>query len=66
MPLKDERTPIRVAVLLKLFPDHCHTKKAHEQNETVTVQTIDISQIRRPATGLTATDLLRVFIYELT
>ena len=66
MPLKDERTPVRVAVLLKLLPDYCNTKKDHEQNATVTVPTIDISQIHRLATDLTAIDLLRVFIYVFT
>ena len=66
MLLEDERTRICVAILLKLLSDHCHTKKAHEQNAIVTVPTIDISQIRRPATDLTATDLLHVFTYEFT
>ena len=66
MPLRDKQTPIRVAVLLQLLPGHCLAKKAHEQNAIVTVPTIDNSQICRPATDLKATDLLRVFVYELT
>ena len=41
MPVKDERTFVRVAVLLRLLPDHCLTKKANEQNAVVTVPTID-------------------------
>ena len=66
MPVKDERTPVRVAVLLKLLPPNCLTKKAHERNTVVNVPTIDISQIRRHAADLTATDLLRVFVQEMT
>ena len=66
MPLTDERTPIRVAVVLRLFPNHCYTKKSHEQNATVTVDTFYISQIHRPATDLISTYLLRVFIHEFT
>ena len=66
MPLRDERTPVQVAVLLRLLPDQCLTKKVHEQNAVVTVPTIDNSQIYRPATDLTATDLLRVYVYEVT
>ena len=65
MPVKDERTPVRVAVLLRLLPDHCLTKKAHEQNAVVTVPTIDNGQVRRSAATLTATDLLRVFVFEV-
>ena len=65
MPAKNERTPVRVAVLLRFLPDHCLTKKAHKQNAVVTIPTIDNSQVRRPATTLTATDLLRVFIFEV-
>ena len=65
MPVKDERTPVRVAVLLRLLHDHCLTKKSHEQNAVVTVSTIDNGQVRRPATALTTTDLLRVFVYEV-
>ena len=66
MPVKDERTPVRVAVLLKLLPPNCLTKKAHERNTVVNVPTIDISQIRRHAADLTATDLVRVFVQEMT
>lgn len=66
MPVKDERTPVRVAVLLRILPDHCLTKNAHKQNAVVTVPTIDNSQVRRPATTLTTTDLLRVFVFEVT
>ena len=66
MPVKDERTPGRVAVLLRLLPDHCLTKKTQEQNAVVTVPTIDNSQVCRPSTAATATDLLRVFVYEVT
>ena len=66
MPVKDERTPVRGAVLLQLLPDHCLAKKAHEQNAVVTVPTIDNSQVCRPATALTTTDLLHVFVYEVT
>ena len=65
MPLRDKRTPIRVAVLLRLLHDHCLIEKAYEQNAVATAPTIDNSQICRPATDLTATDLLRVFIYEV-
>ena len=49
MPVEDERTPVRVAVLLRLLPDHCLTKKAHEPNAIVTVPTIDRSQALRRA-----------------
>ena len=66
MPVRDKRTPVRVAVLLRLLPDYCLTKKAHEQNAVVTVPTIDNSQVCRPVTALTATDLIRVFVYEIT
>ena len=66
MPIKDERTPVRIAVLLRLIPDHCLTKKAYEQNAVVSVPTIDISQVFRHAATLTATDLLRVFVQEVT
>ena len=66
MPVKDERTPVRVAVLLRLLPNHYLTKKDHEQNAVVTVPTIDISQVLRRAATLTATDLLRVFVQEIT
>ena len=66
MPVKDERTPVRVAVLLRLLPDHCLTKKAQEQNAVVTVPTIDNSQVRRPGTALTAKDLLRVLVDGVT
>ena len=66
MPVKDEQTSVRVAVLLRLLPDHCLTKKAHEQNAVVSVPTIDISQVLRRAATLTATDLLRVFVQEIT
>ena len=66
MSVKDERIPVRVAVLLRLLPDHCLTEKAHEQNAVVTVPTIDISQVLRRAATLTATDLLRVFVQEIT
>ena len=65
MPVKDARTPVPVAVLLRLLPDHCLTKKAHEQNAVVTVPTIDNSQVLRPAATLTAPDLLRVFVFEV-
>ena len=64
-PVKDERTPVRVAVLLRLLPDNCLTKKAHEQNTVVVVPTVDSSQVCRPAATLTATDLLRVFVFEV-
>ena len=67
MPLRDERTPIRVAILLRLLPDHCLTKSSQKQNAIVTVPTIDNRQIYRPTTGLTATeDLLHVFVSEFT
>ena len=66
MPVKDERTLVRVAVLLRLLPDHCLTKKAHEQNAVVTVPTIDISQVLRRAATLTTTDLPCVFVQEIT
>ena len=66
MPLRSERTSVRVAVLLRIIPDHCFTKKAHEQSAAVTVPTIDNSQICKPATDLTAIDLLRVFVCEIT
>ena len=66
MPLRDEQTPVRVTVLLRLLPDHCLTKKAHEQNAVATVPTIDNNQICRPLTNLTATDLLCVSVYEVT
>ena len=66
MPIKDERTPVRVAVLLRLLPDHCLTKKAGEKNAVVSVPTIYISQVLRHAATLTATDLLRVFVQEIT
>ena len=66
MPVKDERTPVRVAVLLRLLPDYCLAKKAHEQNTVVTVPTIDISQVLRRAATLATTDLLRVFVQEIT
>ena len=65
MPVKDERTPVRVAVLLRLLSDTCLTKKAHEQNAEVTVPTIDNSQVRRPGATLTTTDLFRVFVFEV-
>ena len=64
VPVKDERTPFRVTVFLRLFP--LPHQKAHEQNAVVTVPTIDNSQVCRPSTALTATDLLRVFVYEVT
>ena len=66
MPVKDEQTPVRVAVLLRILPDHCLTKKAYEQNAVVSVPTIDISQVLRRAATLTATDLLRIFVQEIT
>ena len=66
VPLRDERTPVRVAVLLRLLPDHCLAKKAHEQNTVVTVPIIGNSQVCRTATALTATDPIHVFIYEVT
>ena len=66
MPLRDERTPVQVTVLLRLLPDHCLVKKAHEQNSVVTVPITDNSQVCRPATALTATDLFHVFVYEVT
>ena len=67
MPLRDERTPVRIpAVLLRPLPDHCLAKKAHEQNSVVTVPIIDNSQVCRPATALTATELFLVFVYEVT
>ena len=66
MPVKDERTPVRFAVLLRLLPDHCLTKKAQQQNAVVTVPTIDIRQVLRRAATLTATDLLRVLVQEIT
>ena len=43
------RTPVRVAVHLRLFPDHFLTKKAHKQNAVVAVPTIDMSQVLRRA-----------------
>ncbi|CAN0352435.1 unnamed protein product [Ascophyllum nodosum] len=66
MPLRDERTPIRVAVLLRLLPELCVTRTAHKLRATVTVPTVDNCQIPRPAADLTATDLLRVFVHEFT
>ena len=66
MPLRDERTLVRVAVLLRLLPDHCLAKKIHEQNVVVTVPIIDNSQVYRPSTALTITDLFHVFVYEVT
>ena len=66
IPVEDERTPVRVAVLLRLLPNHCLTKKAHEQNAVVTVPTIDISQVLRRAATPTARDLLRVYVQEIT
>ena len=66
MSLTNEQTPIRVAVLLQLLLDHCLTRKAHERNAMVTEPTVDNRLICRPATDLTATDLLHVLGYEFT
>ena len=66
MSLRDEQTPIHVAVLLRLLPGHCLSRMAHEQTARVIVPTVDNRQIRRPATDLAATDLLFVFVYEFT
>ena len=41
-------------------------QNAHKQNVMVTEPIVDNRQICRPATGLTATDLLCVFVYEFT
>ena len=64
MPLRDEQTPIQVPALLPLLSDHFLTKKTHKQNAMVTVPTVDNRQLCRPATDLTAPDLLRVFVFE--
>ena len=66
MPLRDERTYIRFAVLSRLLPDHWLTTKAHEKNTMATIPTVDNRQIHRRVTDLTATDPLRVFVYEFT
>ena len=66
MPLRDERTPVRVAVLLRLLPDQCLIRKAHKPQPLVIVPTSDNREISRPAADPTATDLLRVFVHEFT
>ena len=65
-PLRHEQTPIRVAVLLRLLLDLCLTRKTHLRRALFIAPTVNNRQIRRLATDLMATDLLRVYIHEFT
>ena len=65
-PLRHERTLIRVAVLLRLLPDLCLTRKTHERRALFIVPTVNNRQIRKPTIDLMAIDLLRVYVREFT